>query len=177
MNRGQSGIISIHSSSKITPNKPNLDVSNVDYNLKFINFDPSKRYEIALMAITAIASSDTSKDAARDFIYDRYITIYSNIVKSNDYSSMTNDSKLNNNTRRILCVVPFMFSPEIFSDPGPPYLDKRAYYSSNPIYQEMEVSNFSNMNILLAGESDEQFVSNTERITEYTLYLHYREIK
>lgn len=177
MYRGQSGIIAIHSSSKITPDKADGDVSNVDYNLKFMNLDNNKRYEIALIGMTAIANSDTSKDNARDFLEDNFITVYSNIVKANDYTSLTDQPNLNNNTRRILSIVPFIFSPEIFDAVGAPYNDKRAYNASNYFYQEMDVSNFSNMNVLLASEDDSQYVSTTERITSYTLYLHYREIK
>lgn len=176
------GYIIINSESRIDYTNINPDITNAYYNLKYVNLDMNKKYEIALCSAYLISDPEgLGSRSTCEALLDQLYIIESNIVKANDYSSLTAEHEKNYNTRRILSVLNTASGPN--KAPAGHIQCIKSLSHDNFTYQEMDMTNFSYINILLK-DTDDQYVrepSNeqfaiTASLTDYTFVFKYREI-
>lgn len=165
------GYIILNSDSRL--NQGDDDMVSARYNLKHANLDINKKYEIALISSGFTATSTVSKAEAESFV-DEIIIVESNLVKNNDYVSLTDDQNKNYNTRNILAIL--NYTREVELNQGAAFVSRVARDELTIQYQEMAVSNLSDITIRLKDTSDNDYTANTVKCTNYAFVFKYREI-
>lgn len=174
------GYIIINSESRI--NYANDNITNAYYNLKYVNLDLNKKYEIALCSAYLIADPEgVGTRLSCESLLDQLYIIESDIVKAHDYSSMTSLHAKNFNTRRILTVLNTASGPNVATTGDVQCI--KSLSTDNFTYQEIDLSNFSYINIILKDTDDQpvrepadEIAAMTASLTNYTFVFKYREI-
>lgn len=175
------GYIILNSESR--NNKANTAAKDATYNLKHVGLDQTKRYEIALISshwIADVLGAGTGVDS--EAILSQFLIIHSNLVKNNDYKSLTDEANRNFSTTSILSVInPTSDAGNIGTAPKSIFLKDKIEIT----YQEMNLANMSDVKIKIFDKDDDVIRqpsvsvggAETGQITDYLLVFKYREMK